>query len=65
VIPVEAIIVGAIWSSGDRWLPGQLLSAVAHGGTSDSSYHHSLITLAVYMVLIAAATLAVFKRRDA
>jgi ABC-type transport system involved in multi-copper enzyme maturation permease subunit len=65
VIPVEAIIVGAIWSNGDRWLPGQLLSAVAHGGTSDSSYHHSLITLAVYMVLIAAATLAVFKRRDA
>ena len=64
VIPVEAIIVGAIWSNGDRWLPGQLLSALAHGGTSDSSYHHTLVTLAVYMVLIAVGTLTVFRRRD-
>jgi len=62
--PVEAIVVGAIWSNGDRWLPGQLLSALAHGGTSDSSYHHSLVTLGVYMVVIAAGTLAVFRRRD-
>jgi ABC-type transport system involved in multi-copper enzyme maturation permease subunit len=65
VVAIEGIVVGAIWSNGDRWLPGQLLSALAHGGTSDSSYHHSLITLAVYMVLIAAGTLAVFRRRDA
>jgi len=65
VVAIEGIIVGAIWSNGDRWLPGQLLSAVAHGGTTDSSYHHSLITLAVYMVLIAAGTLIVFTRRDA
>ncbi len=65
VIPVEAIIVGAIWSNGDSWLPGQLLSALAHGGTTDASYHHVLVTLAVYMVLVASATLAVFRRRDA
>ena len=65
VVAIEGIVVGAIWSNGDRWLPGQLLSAVAHGGTTDSSYHHSLITLAVYMVLIAAGTLIVFTRRDA
>jgi len=65
VVPVEAIVVGAIWSNGDRWLPGQLLSALAHGGTTDSSYHHTLITLAVYVLLIAAATLMVFRRRDA
>jgi ABC-2 type transport system permease protein len=65
VIPVEAIIVGAIWSNGDRWLPGQLLSALAHGGTTDSSYHHTLITLAVYMVVVALGTMAVFRRRDA
>jgi ABC-type transport system involved in multi-copper enzyme maturation permease subunit len=65
VVAIEGIVVGAIWSNGDRWLPGQLLSAVAHGGTTDSSYHHSLITLAVYMVLIATATLTVFRRRDA
>jgi ABC-2 type transport system permease protein len=65
VVAIEGIVVGAIWSNGDRWLPGQLLSAVAHGGTTDSSYHHSLVTLAVYMVLIAAGTLIVFTRRDA
>jgi ABC-2 type transport system permease protein len=65
VVAIEGIVVGAIWSNGDRWLPGQLLSAVAHGGTTDSSYHHSLITVAVYMVLIAAGTLIFFSRRDA
>jgi ABC-type transport system involved in multi-copper enzyme maturation permease subunit len=65
VIVVEPIVVGAIWSNGDRWLPGQLLTGLAHGGNSDTSYHHALITAAVYVVLIAAATLAVFQRRDA
>jgi ABC-type transport system involved in multi-copper enzyme maturation permease subunit len=65
VVAIEGIVVGAIWSNGDRWLPGQLFSAIAHGGTSDSSYHHSLITVAVYVVLIAAGTLTVFSRRDA
>jgi ABC-type transport system involved in multi-copper enzyme maturation permease subunit len=65
VVAIEGIVVGAIWSNGDRWLPGQLFSALAHGGTSDSSYHHSLVTVAVYVVLIAAGTLAVFRRRDA
>jgi ABC-type transport system involved in multi-copper enzyme maturation permease subunit len=65
VVAIEGIIVGAIWSNGDRWLPGQLLSALAHGGNGDASYHHALITLAVYMVLIAGATMTVFRRRDA
>lgn len=65
VLPVEAIVVGVIWSDGDRWLPGQLLSALAHGGTSDASYGHALVTLAVYVVAIAAATLVAFSRRDA
>jgi ABC-2 type transport system permease protein len=65
VIPIEAIIVGVVWSNGDRWLPGQLLSALGHGGTSDASYHHALVTLAVYVVVIAAGTLLLFRRRDA
>ena len=47
VVPIEAIVVGVIWSNGDRWLPGQLLSALAHGGTGDASYGHVLVTLAV------------------
>ena len=65
VVAIEGIIVAAVWSNGDRWLPGQLLSALARGGSTDASYDHALVTLAVYMVLIAAGTLAVFSRRDA
>ena len=64
VLPIEAIIVGAIWSNGDRWLPGQLLSALAHGGTTDASYSHALVTLIVYAVLTAGGTLILFARRD-
>jgi ABC-2 type transport system permease protein len=65
ILPGEAIIVGAIWGNGDRWLPGQLLDALAHGGNSDSSYGHALVTLAVYVVVVAAATVWLFRRRDA
>ncbi|HYB31291.1 MAG TPA: ABC transporter permease subunit [Solirubrobacteraceae bacterium] len=65
VLPIEAIITGAIWSNGDRWLPGQLLSALAHGGNSSSSYAHALVTLTVYAVLTAIGTLLLFQRRDA
>jgi len=64
VLPIEAIITGAIWSAGDRWLPGELLSALAHGGNSSSSYGHALVTLGIYAVLAAAATLLLFQRRD-
>jgi len=64
VLPGEAII-NALWDNGDRWLPGQLLSAVAHGGTSSASYTHALVTLTVYAVIVAAGTLVLFGRRDA
>ena len=37
-LPGEAII-SALWDNGDRWLPGQLLSAVAHGGTTPPRIH--------------------------
>jgi ABC-2 type transport system permease protein len=65
ILPGEAIIVGAIWSNGDHWLPGQLLDALAHGGNGNSSYSHALVTLAVYMAAVAAGTLWIFRRRDA
>ncbi len=63
MLPGEAII-NALWSNGDRWLPGQLLSAVAHGGTSTASYSHALITVCVYAAVAAAGTLLLFRRRD-
>jgi ABC-type spermidine/putrescine transport system permease subunit II len=65
VLPGEAIIVAAIWSNGDRWLPGRLLSALSQGGTSDVSYSHALVTLLVYAVVISVGILALFRRRDA
>lgn len=64
ILPGEAIIA-AIWDNGDRWLPGQLLSAVAHGGTSSTSYSRALALLALYTVVVAAGTLLLFQRRDA
>jgi ABC-type transport system involved in multi-copper enzyme maturation permease subunit len=64
VIPIEAIVVGVIWSNGGSRLPGRLLSALAQGGTSDASYGHALVTLAVYVVVTGTGTLAVFARRD-
>jgi ABC-type transport system involved in multi-copper enzyme maturation permease subunit len=63
-LPGEAII-NALWSNGDRWLPGQLLSALAHGGTSSASYGHALVTLVVYAAVVGAGTVMLFQRRDA
>jgi ABC-2 type transport system permease protein len=63
-LPGEAII-DAIWDNGDRWLPGQLLSAVAHGGTDSTSYSRALLIVALYALVAAAGTLVLFARRDA
>lgn len=63
-LPGEAII-NRLWNGGDKWLPGQLLSALAHGGTNTTSYAHALITLSIYAVIVAAGTLLLFQRRDA
>ena len=63
-LPGEAIIT-RLWDSGDRWLPGQLLSALAHGGTTSASYSHALVTLVAYAAIVATGTLTLFQRRDA
>lgn len=64
VLPAEGIIT-AIWSDGNRWLPGQLLSAVAHGGTSSTSYSRAVLLVLLYAAVAAAGTLVLFRRRDA
>jgi ABC-2 type transport system permease protein len=63
-LPGEAII-NRLWSSGDRWLPGQLLSALAHGGTGRASYSRALVTLSIYAAIVGIGTLVIFQRRDA
>ncbi len=62
-LPGEAII-DALWSDGNRWLPGQLLSAIAHGGNGSTGYQRSLLWIVLYAVLAVAGTLVLFRRRD-
>jgi ABC-2 type transport system permease protein len=62
-LPGEAII-NALWGNGDRWLPGQLLSAVAHGGTDSTSYSRALLLVLLYGAVVGAGTVVLFQRRD-
>jgi ABC-2 type transport system permease protein len=62
-LPGEGIIT-ALWSNGNRWLPGQLLGAVAHGGVAATSYSRALLFVALYAVLAGAGSLLLFRRRD-
>lgn len=54
----------AAWSGGARWLPGQLLSALASGGTDTTSALRAASLLAVYLCAAATAGAVVFVRRD-
>jgi len=60
---VEPVIMLA-WSDGAKWLPGQLLSAIAQGGTSLIPYGNAVALMGVGIVaaLVAAGTL--FRQRD-
>lgn len=60
---IETIVAGIVDGSG-RWLPGQLLSAIASNGTSDVSLAAALVTAAVYLAVAAAAAATTFIRRD-
>ena len=56
--------INRLWNSADRRLPGELLSALTHGGTNTTSYSHALVTLTIYTAIVGAGTLALFQRRD-
>jgi ABC-type transport system involved in multi-copper enzyme maturation permease subunit len=62
-LPGEAVI-NRLWDSGDHWLPGQLLNALAHGGSNSTTYAHALAILTLYAVLTAVGTTVLFERRD-
>lgn len=62
-LPVEAILEGV----GDgiaRWLPGELLTALAEGGNDTAGYGAALATLAAYTALAAGWALWAFQRTD-
>ena len=63
LLPFEAIF-NAVVTGSDRWLPGQLLDAVAQQGTSTVSYGHSLAASAVYLAVAALVGLLLFQKRD-
>jgi ABC-type transport system involved in multi-copper enzyme maturation permease subunit len=74
--PISAISLGVIWllivenilvavkSSLGNWMPGNLMSIIAVGGTTDISYTHSITMVSIYLVASSAIVITLFKRRD-
>ena len=74
--PISAISLGVIWlliveniliavkASLGKWMPGNLMSTIAVGGTDDVSYTHSITMVAIYLVVGTAIVAILFKRRD-
>ncbi len=60
---VETIVVGTVDGS-NEWLPGQLLSAVASGGTETVTLVAALLTVGAYLVVSTGAAATSFVRRD-
>jgi ABC-2 type transport system permease protein len=62
-LPVEAILEG-IADGIARWLPGELLTALAVGGNDTAGYGAALATLAAYTAIAAGWALWTFQRTD-
>ncbi len=63
LLPLETIMIGTV-DGAERWLPGQLLSAIAAGGTDDVALGAGLTTLVAYLVVGMVAATARFVRGD-
>jgi ABC-2 type transport system ATP-binding protein len=63
ILPAESILAAA-WADGQYWLPGQLLQNLAAGGSASVPIGRTLITLAVYWVIVLVGTSVLFVRRD-
>jgi ABC-type transport system involved in multi-copper enzyme maturation permease subunit len=74
--PISAISLGVIWllivenilvavkSSLGNWMPGNLMSIIAVGGSEDISYTHAITMVSIYLVASSAIVITLFKRRD-
>jgi ABC-type transport system involved in multi-copper enzyme maturation permease subunit len=74
--PISSISLGVIWlliveniliavkSSLGKWMPGNLISTIAIGGTDDISYTHAISMVAIYLIVGTAIVTILFKRRD-
>jgi ABC-2 type transport system permease protein len=63
LLPVESILTSAAPGSA-RWLPGQLLQAIAKGGDGHASFLAALATSAAYLFVLVVGTLVVFTLQD-
>jgi ABC-type transport system involved in multi-copper enzyme maturation permease subunit len=63
LLPAEAIL-SALWSNGQYWLPGQLLTNLVGGGSSSVSLARTGLTLVIYWAIIVVGTSVLFLRRD-
>ena len=63
VMVVEGI-VGAVWESTQKYLPGQLLAAVGTGGSDTISYKWALTTSVLILIGAGALAAFLFKKRD-
>jgi ABC-type transport system involved in multi-copper enzyme maturation permease subunit len=74
--PISAISLGVIWlliveniliavkANLGKWMPGNLMSTIAVGGTDDVTYSHSITMVAIYLAVSTAIAITLFKRRD-
>ena len=63
LLPVEQILASTVTSTAG-YLPGELLSAVAQGGTSTIGYAHSLVGTLLYLATAAGIAITLSVRRD-
>jgi len=63
VLVVENLLV-ATWSGGAQWLPGQLIDAIARGGTTAVSYASALGLVGLYLLVAGVIVGGLFQRRD-
>jgi ABC-type transport system involved in multi-copper enzyme maturation permease subunit len=63
LLPFETILTDAVPGTG-RWLPAQLLEAIAQGGSTTAPFFPALITVSSYLAGAVAIAMVVFARRD-
>jgi ABC-2 type transport system permease protein len=63
LLPFEAVVTRIVPSTA-KWLPGQLLQAIATGGQEAAGFSRSLILSAVYLVAAGVVATVVFVRKD-
>ena len=74
--PISSISLGVIWLliveniliavkvSLGKWMPGNLMSTIATGGTTEVSYTHAISVTAIYLGVGTVIVATLFKRRD-